>query len=262
MYRKLVCRRMITPEIGKICDDAARAYGFSERVRKEDRDSLQTLLDQTSELSQKRNLLRVNSTKVSVESNRNQHKYIVKMDFALISGTTSPSILTLKSDFRNLVISTDGRVAILESVDFNEKENMFTCKFEFLSHYLHTESARVTHRKSNKTPVPSISKVTAPTYATRQKHTNETCSAKITPRVVKDSVDDDGPCLTEEPKDQPAAESESESAGVDESQLKTNKPPSSWWRRLFYSGEKKSLSQEEMDTLKALEYDAKLFEKK
>lgn len=83
MYRKLVCRRMITPEIGKICDDAARAYGFSERVRKEDRDSLQTLLDQTSELSQKRNLLRVNSTKVSVESNRNQHKYM-KMDFALI----------------------------------------------------------------------------------------------------------------------------------------------------------------------------------
>jgi hypothetical protein len=256
---------MITPEIGKICDDAARAYGFSERVRKEDRDSLQQLLDKTSELSKKQNLLRVNSTKVTVESNRNQHKYIVTMDFALITGTTSPSILSLKSDFRNLVIANDGRVAVLDSVEFVEKENMFTCKFEFLSHYVHTESARVTHRKSNKTPVPTISKVTAPTYATRQKHTNLNCSAKITPCVVKESVDDDdddGAGRIEEPKDQPAAESESESVGVDESQLNIKKPTSSWWWRLFSSGEKKSLTQEEMETLKALEYDAKLFEKK
>ncbi len=255
---------MITAEISKICDEAARAYGFSERVRKEDRDSLQQLLDKTSELSKKRNLLRVNSTKVSMESNRNQHKYIVTMDFALITGTTSPSILTLKSDFHNLVISTDGRVAILDSVEFVEKENMFTCKFEFLSHYAHTESARVTHRKSNKTPVPTISKVTAPTYATRQKHTNVNCSAKITPCVVKESVedDDDGACRVEESKDQPAVESESESAGVDESQLNIKKPTSSWWRRLFSSSETKSLTQEEMETLKALEYDAKLFEKK
>jgi len=263
---------MISAECVKICDEAARAFGFSEHVRREDRNSLEHLLERTTEISKKLNLQRTSEAAISIESGRNQHKYIVQMDFSLLPGTMSPSVSLLKTDFRNVRISNDGRVAILDDVKFCEKDNLFTCKFEVPSLHSNVPSVRLTtisNKKTNKSPIPNISKVTAPTYATRQKGTKERRVEKPI-RVVeikKTSKNNDDDDDNEENIEDATADSEST---VDESKLTESNTAStnptelkkrSWWWPFSKSGTQK-LTEEEAETIRALEYDAKLFEKK
>lgn len=256
---------MISSECVKICDEAARAFGFSEHVRREDRNSLEHLLERTSEISKKLNLQRTSEAAISIESGRNQHKYIVQMDFALVPGTMSPSVSLLKTDFRNVRISTDGRVAILDDVKFCEKDNLFTCKFEVPSLHSNVPTARLTtisNKKTNKSPIPTISKVTSPTYATREKVVKKRHAEKPIRVVEIKKQNDDDDDDNEENVEDATADSEST---VDESKLTepTNQtePKKRWWWPFSKSGTQK-LTEEEAETIRALEYDEKLFEKK
>lgn len=266
---------MITDKISKILDDTARAYSFNEAVRKEDKNSLEVLLETAVDKAKKLNLLHVNHANVTVESGRNQHKYIVKMDFALVTGTTSPSVSQLKQEMRNIKISSEGSVAILENAKFCEKENIFTCQFEFPSAFSVVQNARlaeVLKKKTNRSPTPTISKVCAPTYATRRQQTKHTESTQKK-RIRND--DDDNDSIDEnqqliEVADVATTNGADSESNCDETVLEPKKSlvavekktkKSSWWWP-FGTSDASGVSIDQTETVKALEYDASLFVKK
>lgn len=217
---------MISADCSRILDETARAYGFSESVRKADKESLEELLGCAVDIAKKLHLLYVNTATVSVESGRNQHKYVVQIDFALVTGETSPSLVSLKQAMRNVKISADGRVAVLDSAKFSEKENMFTCQYEFLSTHSaekpHRFSTTVAAKKTNRTPIPNISKVSAPTYASSGSK-QKTFTVVEKKRPTLDDDDDDN-------------EVDAEAASLNEEDLFAKKPTEHQKKRLNLGG--------------------------
>lgn len=252
---------MISADCSRILDETARAYGFSESVRKADKESLEELLGCAVDIAKKLHLLYVNTATVSVESGRNQHKYVVQIDFALVTGETSPSLVSLKQAMRNVKISADGRAAVLDSAKFSEKENMFTCQYEFLSTHSaekpHRFSTTVAAKKTNRTPIPNISKVSAPTYASSGSKQKTFAVVEKKRPTLDDDGDDDN-------------EVDAEAASLNEEDLFAKKPTehqkkrakSWWWLWPFSSSKNAALTPEQQETIRALEFDKTLFEKK
>jgi len=188
-------------DIEKVCAAAARANSLDEETRKADREAFSVLQSEASERCASLKLsCYMQNPKVSYRSGG--VVYHVDLRLQQASGTPSTSILQIHQLLRHIPISTtDGRVATIDTTNYDEATNSFFCKLDFpsaaASEKQKSKSVLITAKRtptslSSSSNLRSIKKSPAKTHETvRPKRLNViSASSKKTEEEVDDSIAD------------------------------------------------------------------------
>lgn len=251
---------MLSTESLQICDQASRTHGFDEVARKTDRDMLSTLSITVSEHAEKLHL-KPSVDAMNIEASRNLVHYKIQVSFSQIDGSPSSSITQLQSAMRHVSLAKDGRVAVLESTQYEAKTNRFVCVFSVPSSgSLATRMKAVTIRKKpTSTSAPKSAIVKQQHYyggARQQSHH----IAKIEPNKI---VEEDTRIATElDEESVNEAEAYEEQVVATVQHLPTKKR--SWWSSLTSAFSRSSsdtnskFTEQEKEIIGVLEFSPEL----
>jgi len=254
-------------DIEKVCAAAARANSLDEETRKADRAAFSVLLSEASGRCTTLQLAcHMQNPKVSYRAG--SVVYHVDLRLQQASGAPSTSILQIHQLLRHIPLSaTDGRVATIDTTNYDEASNSFVCKFDFpsaaVSEQKKPKAVLITATKrapasSSSSSLRSIKKPAAKAH--------EIVRTKRLPAVAKKTEEevDDAVAESELNRDAAAEESvgeQSATVATDDTETKSKKvQKQSWWTRLSAAWLRTTnLSDEDKKTVETFEYQPSLF---
>jgi len=115
-------------EITTTVDDASRALGSDEKTRAQDRKAIATLQTSVGATSKKLGLA-TQFIASSFEVSGGNVTYFIEMDVRPGSDGVSTTQSVVSSALKHVILGSDGRVAVCDSVTYNDKKNSFHCRF-------------------------------------------------------------------------------------------------------------------------------------
>jgi len=260
-------------DIRGVVDSASRAIGSDEKARSADHAAITKLVDSVSDICRTNNLTSKLIT-ASFQVGAGGAKFYVDVDVASGADSVSPTATMINTLLKHIVLGTDGRVAVLNPVIYNDRSNSFNCKFNFPSSTVSAPNKRkaaiiTNSKKSTRTSGPrtTITKRTSGTRA--QRYVGNAILESVNDDDVQNEDGDGGDELSESTINaftsgtkigvQQVLE-DSAAAILASARDSTTKQSKKWWNPLTWLPSKEDeLTHEERAVVKAFEYKPNLF---
>jgi len=120
-------------DIRSTVDSASRALGSDEKVRLADHKAITKLVDSVVDICRRNNLAgQVLCASFQVAGTGNA-TYFVEMSVHASADGVLPTMSMMHDLLKHILLGADRRVAMLDSVTYDDKTNSFHCKFNFAS---------------------------------------------------------------------------------------------------------------------------------